>query len=59
MPVTRKSCKRYLSPEKVQKLLMALEGHDRLIARMLIVCALRAENYSLCVGKIHGAGHSR
>ncbi len=41
MPVTRKTCKRYLSSEEVQKLLMSLEGRDRLIARMLIVCALR------------------
>ncbi len=41
MPVTRKSCKRYLSAEEVHKLLMALDGRDRLIARMLIICALR------------------
>ena len=41
MPVTRKSCKRYLCSEEVQKLLAALDGRDRLIARMLIVCALR------------------
>jgi len=41
MPVTRNTCKRYLSSEEVQKLLMSLEGRDRLIARMLNVCALR------------------
>lgn len=41
MPVTRKSCKRYLSSEEVQKLLGVLDGRDRLIARTLIVCALR------------------
>src|SRR5438034_3995362 len=41
MPVTRTSCKRYLSAEEVHKLLMELEGRDRLIARTLIICALR------------------
>ena len=29
MPVTRKTCKRYLSSEEVRKLLMALDGRDR------------------------------
>ena len=41
MPVTRKTCKRYLSTEEIHKLLIALVGRDRLIARTLIVCALR------------------
>ena len=39
--MTRKSCKRYLSSDEVQKLLAVLDGRDRLIARTLIVCALR------------------
>lgn len=41
MPVTRKSCKRYLSAKEIHKLLSALDGRDRLISRALIVCALR------------------
>jgi integrase len=41
MPVTRKSCKRYLSAEEIHKWLSALDGRDRLISRTLIVCALR------------------
>jgi integrase len=41
MPVTRRPSKRFLQMEEAQKLIGALEGRDRLIVRLLIICALR------------------
>ena len=41
MPITRKSCRRYLTPDEIQTLLLALQGRDRLIVRLFLLCALR------------------
>ena len=41
MPTTRSTCKRYLTQDEVGQLLSVLEGRDRLIARLLLLCALR------------------
>lgn len=40
-PATRETCKRYLSLEEITSLLDAMEGRDRLVARMCIVLGLR------------------
>lgn len=41
MPITRKTCRRYLTPDEIQTLLSALQGRDRLIVRLFLLCALR------------------
>ena len=41
MPTTRPTCKRYLRQDEVGRLLSVLRGRDRLIARLLLLCALR------------------
>ena len=41
MPATRPICKRYLSQQGVGQLLAVLQGRDRLIVRLLLLCALR------------------
>ena len=40
-PQTRESCNRYLSIEEINKLLDAMQGRDRLVARICIVLGLR------------------
>ena len=41
MPPTRPTCKRFLSKSEYHRVLGALEGRDRLIFRMFVLCALR------------------
>ena len=41
MPITRKSCRRYLTPDEVQTLLSVLQGRDRIVVRLFLLCALR------------------
>jgi integrase len=41
MPHTRGTCKRFLSEDEVQKLLVVLDGRDRLIVHILLLAALR------------------
>ena len=40
-PTTRATCRRFLSLEEITKLLDAMEGRDRLVARICIVLGLR------------------
>ena len=41
MPPTRETCKRFLTKAEYHKLLMALDGRDRLILRLFVWCAFR------------------
>ena len=41
MPTTRPICKRYLRQQEIGQLLAVLQGRDRLIVRLLLLCALR------------------
>jgi integrase len=41
MPPTRETCKRFLTKPEYHKLLKALDGRDRLILRLFILCAFR------------------
>lgn len=41
MPVTKEGSKRSLSPDEIQRLLAGMEGRDRLILRIFLICGLR------------------
>ena len=41
MPITRKTCRRYLTPDEIQTLLSILQGRDRIVVRLFLLCALR------------------
>ena len=46
---TKEVCKRSLSPDEIQKLLNGMEGRDRLILRIFLICGLRpGELFALC-----------
>ena len=42
IPVTKESAKRTLSPDEIQRLLTGMEGRDRLILRIFLICGLRS-----------------
>lgn len=48
-PVTKAISKRSLSPDEIQRLLNGMDGRDRLILRIFLICGLRpGEMFALC-----------